>query len=582
MIDKAVHNGALDDRLFGHVRFWCGDGRFIVFDLISGQKLWTTRPCEALEFTEQFATSPSGHQFATINADVVTLSRLGRQADVKTIDPSLAKARLTKHFKTEEDLTPNPDGLIIAKLDKDQGVRSAIRFNEEADLFKLPSWSTEPTKPFTVETVVNLKPISGQYYSPLVCHSLFTLRRHYTNHLQFAVNADGLPNHDTEWHNASVDSFPMNQWIHIAATWDGKRSRLYIDGNQKDIQLFSGTPSAETLADQFRVGGSWDDPIRGAMAALRISNGVTYESNFEPKFSLTSDDSTVVLLQMSEGSGETIRDASGNGFDAKVRESQWVLGPEISPLATALLPPPPVFDRPVAGMIQGSIGVATQRVGLRLNQTESNVGSGVVKLTETDPVTIECIAKFTDKPHGYYGFVMHSSLSMQLTPTGSLDLTKHALRDGKTVYRGVDAPAPRNKWCHVAGCWDGKGTMTLFVDGTKVNAQRIQLGLQSKLDNNLWVGNTFHRKEKGEFAMIDAFKMSSEVGYVENFTPPTALTTDRQTLVLHQFNEGSGLKTADSASQLRDVKVYSPVWFTESADQTGDVEAMKIQTGGTP
>ncbi|TNE88449.1 MAG: LamG domain-containing protein [Deltaproteobacteria bacterium] len=105
---------------------------------------------------------------------------------------------------------------------------------------------------------------------------------------------------------------PTDRWVHVAATFDGEFTRLWVDG-QPDSAADIGVPTTDTVplafaegVDGFRFGGLLDE--------VRISSVVRYDESFVPAASLRHDDYTIGKWSFSEASGTASYDESGNGY----------------------------------------------------------------------------------------------------------------------------------------------------------------------------------------------------------------------------------------------------------------------------
>jgi PKD repeat protein len=70
----------------------------------------------------------------------------------------------------------------------------------------------------------------------------------------------------------SPSSVPANKWTHLAATYDGARHRLYVNGVQVNSQAVVG--AIGTSGSPLRIGGDgvWGDYFRGRIDEVRIYN----------------------------------------------------------------------------------------------------------------------------------------------------------------------------------------------------------------------------------------------------------------------------------------------------------------------
>lgn len=111
-----------------------------------------------------------------------------------------------------------------------------------------------------------------------------------------------------------IHSIALNSWSHLALTWDTPIITLWHNG----INIATDTPLSYPLAHHtgYRVGGhqkSPDPKLDGHITQVRYSDVIRYTSNFTPATDFTTDANTVALWRMTEGTGTTVADASGNG-----------------------------------------------------------------------------------------------------------------------------------------------------------------------------------------------------------------------------------------------------------------------------
>jgi hypothetical protein len=71
-----------------------------------------------------------------------------------------------------------------------------------------------------------------------------------------------------------TSALPLNAWTHLAATYDGSRIRLYVNG----VEVGSATASSAlvTTSGALRIGGNtvWGEYFRGRLDDIRIYNRV--------------------------------------------------------------------------------------------------------------------------------------------------------------------------------------------------------------------------------------------------------------------------------------------------------------------
>lgn len=117
--------------------------------------------------------------------------------------------------------------------------------------------------------------------------------------------------------------------IHVAGVNDGKRRLLYLDGQLIATTPDAGHPNPDTASFPQKIGGS---SLIGVMHAARISSVARYSGPFKPPASFESDKETVALYRFDEGSGDVLRDYSGNDQHGKILGAEWVSGKGVRPL----------------------------------------------------------------------------------------------------------------------------------------------------------------------------------------------------------------------------------------------------------
>ena len=111
----------------------------------------------------------------------------------------------------------------------------------------------------------------------------------------------------------------INEWHHLAVTYDGTISQGWIDGkaapdatdkNTTDVTKQDGDESPFQIGRRVCCGGT---PIRGIIDEVRISDVVRYTSDFAvPTREFAPDANTRLLWHLNEGTGTEVKDASGN------------------------------------------------------------------------------------------------------------------------------------------------------------------------------------------------------------------------------------------------------------------------------
>ncbi len=118
-------------------------------------------------------------------------------------------------------------------------------------------------------------------------------------------------------------------WTHVAAVYDGREIRLYVDGHRRDRQMINGPHKPGDIP--FVLGallppgnkGSAGNCFKGLVRAVRISKAALYTEDFVPPL-LSNGPATVAVFNFIEGRGDRLRDAAGRKIFGEIHDAQWV------------------------------------------------------------------------------------------------------------------------------------------------------------------------------------------------------------------------------------------------------------------
>jgi 3',5'-cyclic AMP phosphodiesterase CpdA len=148
---------------------------------------------------------------------------------------------------------------------------------------------------------------------------------------------DGVPSFDVSaggrYGRARADKkagrLPLNQWVHLAGVYDGKRVRLYRDGALVGEGKAAGKRVGNALpiylgADPDKRGQATSSML-GQIDEVRISSGAIYSEAFKPGRRLKKTGSTLLLQTFDRGLGALYPDRAGNGkFAVGVGTAKWM------------------------------------------------------------------------------------------------------------------------------------------------------------------------------------------------------------------------------------------------------------------
>ncbi|MFQ5735008.1 MAG: LamG domain-containing protein, partial [Planctomycetaceae bacterium] len=126
---------------------------------------------------------------------------------------------------------------------------------------------------------------------------------------------------------SSENSAVPQRWVHIAGVWDGQTARLFVDG--KPVSSKGAQPSPWPQMFDVYLGKHYgkEHPglsFNGLLDEIRISKVARYTKNFTPEKRFTPDKNTLALYHFDEGSGDVLKDSSGNGHHGKIHGAAWV------------------------------------------------------------------------------------------------------------------------------------------------------------------------------------------------------------------------------------------------------------------
>jgi hypothetical protein len=146
------------------------------------------------------------------------------------------------------------------------------------------------------------------------------------------------------WREVQSGQLAINQWYHLAGTYDGSNLRLYVNGSRVGSLTTSG--NIDQTSSPLRIGAAdaAGDFFRGIIDEVRISGVIRYPGNFvPPQGPFAPDAGTRGLWHFDEGSGAVAADASGSGnAGTLVNGPTWTTtvpfsGPDTTPPALSAI-----------------------------------------------------------------------------------------------------------------------------------------------------------------------------------------------------------------------------------------------------
>jgi len=279
-------------------------------------------------------------QFETTN---LTLSK-GEQVTIE-IDYLDGKPQITKNGKplsvspvtTVESgvpvvpTTPTPDSPTTDSTKKfEVALNGGLRINASAKQFPVAKdVAIDPTKPCTIEAWMTPEMARGNFHSLI---NMGNMNIGIWNHQDWQV---GINSKKQYLRGSVAGTYTPNQRVHVALVRDAKTIRIFIDGieSERSLQTFAGGKSWRDVNEfeepqtapekRLSLGNGYQNMV-GIYHALRISQMVRYDANFDPPLTLKADENTIALYLFNEETGQQFRDSSGNDLHGVIGDAKWV------------------------------------------------------------------------------------------------------------------------------------------------------------------------------------------------------------------------------------------------------------------
>ena len=265
------------------------------------------------------------------------------------------------------------------------------------------------------------------------------------------------------WHIANVGRLetalpPVNEWFHLAATYDGTRMRVFVNGAQTGT--LAATGAIPVTADPLYLGTKTPasiagDHLNGSLDDVRIYNRALKVTEIGTLAGLDLTDSLLGWWKFDETSDTTAADASGGGNTG------------------TLTTPLPQWQ--ADGRLNGALRF-TGEVGQSVT---------VANATSLNPTTGLSVSAWVN--------AVAWSGNNRILQKGNTDNQYRLLAEvGEFVWdiagvgRLETTLPPVNQWVHVAGTYDGD-RMALYFDGVEV-ASLAATGPVPVTTNPLYIG----------------------------------------------------------------------------------------------
>ncbi|MDY0017801.1 MAG: LamG-like jellyroll fold domain-containing protein [Candidatus Delongbacteria bacterium] len=232
------------------------------------------------------------------------------------------------------DLTGSHDGTVVGSgVTFPAGkVGNAVNFSVGSSFIKIPSFNTDH---ITVEAWVNSAGYG--YYTSMVTKNYYADKWSSpwtTWSLWFNENTANPGTISSQWATASPDVVSMNEWHHMAFTYDGTTVKMYVNGVEKSSYEPAGGPITQTAGNVY-IGkpeyanhsftGSidevaiWDNALPGTEILRHYQNGIA-GIGYLTAPTVQTDSVTNVTISSASVMSEVVAE---NGSDVSERGVCW-------------------------------------------------------------------------------------------------------------------------------------------------------------------------------------------------------------------------------------------------------------------
>jgi len=198
--------------------------------------------------------------------------------------------------------------------------RNDLRFNGNG--YVATSWRYDGSTPLTLEVMA--MPLEVRRCAALGCMHL--------SGIAIAMTEDGrsafvVQDKDGSRQIASDEPAKPHEQDHVAGVFANGKMSLFVDGKlqRETAQVAQFVPSRHSLLIGADTNGEGHPEalFRGMMRSVRASNTARYRESFQRVYRLEPEPGTTLLLDFSEGSGDEVKDRSGQTPPAKIHGAVW-------------------------------------------------------------------------------------------------------------------------------------------------------------------------------------------------------------------------------------------------------------------
>jgi Concanavalin A-like lectin/glucanases superfamily len=373
----------------------------------------------------------------------------------------------------------------------------------------------------------------------------------------------GAANEEQELIHAE-DPLSAHTWSHVALTFSGNRTYLYVNGELVDNGAAEPTVTSE---GELEIGGSTDtaDYFDGRIDEVRIYNRELDQAEVDYDMEApiqTPQHGPIAAWSFEEGKGATVEDVTGDGHEGTIEGAQWVRGKYGEALKfdgegdAVKVPNSPDFDLTEGFTIESWV------------RPES-------ASSEWAPILAKEIGG--GKAAHELAWWLYEGGSSSNVPSGGTEPTP-----GKRSEATAEDPLPVDVWSHVALTYDGS-QVRLYVDGELVDYSSVPAGPPPVTEGELQIGAATEHDD--DFAgRLDEVKIYNRALNAAEIVSSMGPLPQVETGEIYGVNESEAILGGDVNPMGSEVSVsyeYGPTTSYGSVYPTSPEEVEEWMAGDT-
>ncbi len=339
----------------------------------------------------------------------------------------------------------------------------------------------------------------------------------------------------------AVGEMQIGRKDHLAAVHQDGQLRLFVNG--KMVAPVQVDPA--TLRSVFK--NTSPRPLghgfSGQIQEVRLSKTARYDKDFTPAQRFEPDADTLALYHFDEGSGDVLKDSSGNGHHGKIVGAKWVKA-DGTPIPS---------------------GTKTLQMGGGKIEVASLAGPGPGDFTLEAFFTFSTLGENASLLtligfHSTKVWIQMPDPDIADTPRIIFNATCQMPMGNGVNYSVTTGKISANRRTHLA-CVKTDKELRVYLDGRLAGKKKWPGGAVPPAPANslLQIGRDLN-------GFLEEVRISKVARYTKDFTPQKRFEPDADTLALYHCDEGSGDVLKDSSGNNHHGKIVGAKWV--NADGT--------------